>query len=135
MVDIITCLNDSMPKIIKYTKVIDFPMYGCKVSIIITDNLKQVVNNIYKKYKMTEVFENDAEGVVITPNIDNYHLIIDTKYLSHNTIAHEVYHATVRVTEDRDIVDEETQAWVAGHIASVMYKFLDKKNLTIKYGS
>jgi hypothetical protein len=124
-----------MNKITKHTTVLDFPMYGCKVYIIITDNVKQIINNLYKKFKMGEVFEDEVEGVVISPDMTNYHLIIDLKYLSHNTIAHEIYHTTVRVTEDRDIIDEETQAWVAGHIASIMYKFLDKKNLNIKHGS
>jgi hypothetical protein len=67
-------------------------------------------------------------------DITNYYLIIDLKYLSYNTLAHELYHAVVRVTEDRDIVDEETQAWLAGHLTGTMYKFLEKKNLPIKHG-
>lgn len=124
-----------MNKPIKHTTVLDFPMYGCKIHMIVTNETKQIINKLYKKFKMDESFDDEVEGVVISPDMTNYYLIIDLKYLSHNTIAHEIYHTSVRVTEDRDIVDEETQAWVAGHIASVMYKFLEKKNLTIKHGS
>jgi hypothetical protein len=124
-----------MEKLIKHSTVLDLPMYGCKIHIIVTNETKQIINKLYKKFKMGEEFVDEVEGVVISPDMTNYHLVIDLKYLTHNTIAHEIYHAAVRITEDRDIVDEETQAWVAGHIASVMYKFLEKKNLNIKHDS
>jgi hypothetical protein len=68
------------------------------------------------------------------PDIAKYYLLLNTKYLSHNTIAHEVFHATVRVTEDRDITDEEAQAWLSGHLTGVIYKFLAKKNIAITHG-
>jgi hypothetical protein len=79
-------------------------------------------------------FTDEAEGVVLSPDITDYYLVIDLRYLSYNTIAHEIYHATVKITEDRDIVDEETQAWLCGHITGVLHKFLDKKNLKVKHG-
>ena len=123
-----------MSKYIKHNKIVTLPMYNCKVHFIITDSLKTLVNDIYKKNKLTDVFEAEAEGVLVTLDITNYYLIIDLKYLSYNTLAHELYHAVVRVTEDRDIVDEETQAWLAGHLTGTMYKFLEKKNLPIKHG-
>ena len=69
-----------------------------------------------------------------SPDIDKYFLLIDLKYLTYNTIAHEIYHAVVRVTEDRGIVDEEAQAWLCGHLTGTIHKFLDKKKLEIKHG-
>lgn len=56
------------------------------------------------------------------------------KYLSHNTIAHEVFHAVMKITEDRDIKDEEAQAWLVGHITGDIYKFLKKKVIEISNG-
>ena len=53
--------------------------------------------------------------------------------MTHNTIAHEIYHVVVRVTEDRDIVDEESQAWLAGLITEKMYKFITLKNMEVKH--
>jgi uncharacterized protein (DUF1499 family) len=92
-------------------------------------------SKIYKKFKLNvEDEDGESEGMVISPDIDKYFLIIDLNYLSHNTLAHEIYHVVVRVTEERDIVDEEAQAWLAGHITGVIYKFLDKKKFQIKHG-
>lgn len=110
-------------------------MYNCVAHFIITNDLDNLVKKIYKKYKQSCDFEGDAEGVVIAPDITDYHIIIDLKYLSYNTIAHEIYHAVVRITEDRGIADEEAQAWLCGHLTETAYKFLEKKNLTIKHGS
>jgi hypothetical protein len=115
---------------------IKLPTYSCQVMITITDQLKAESDKVYKKYKLKcEEEDGENEGILISPDIDKYYLLIDTKYLSHNTIAHETYHAVVRVTEDRGIVDEEAQAWLCGHLSGVIYKFLDKKKLEIKHGS
>jgi len=105
--------------------------YNCSVVFIITDELKSVVNGIYKKLKYDDTFSSEAEGVVVTLDIDNYYVILDTQYLSHNTIGHELYHAVVKVTEDRDIVDEESQAWLMGYLSQEMYKFISKNKFNI----
>lgn len=117
------------------TTTIKLSTYSCKTIIIITDQLKVEAEKIYKKYKV-KIMEDDGEneGLLISLNIDKYYLLIDTKYLSHNTIAHEIYHASVRITEDRGVTDEEAQAWVCGHITGSTYKFLDKKNIPVKHG-
>lgn len=119
---------------IRHTKNIKLPMYSCTVNFVVTDNIKVEISKVYKKYKIPENEDIEAEGVVIAPDITNYHVIIDTKYLTHNTIAHEVYHTVVKVTEDRGIVDEEAQAWLAGHLTDTVYTFLQKKEMTIKNG-
>jgi len=112
-------------------KNIKLPTYNCNVVIIITDNLMAVVNSLYKRLKHKDVFDSEAEGVLITLDIDNYYIVLDIHYLSHNTIAHELYHSVVKVTEDRDIVDEESQAWLMGYLTDEVYKFVDKNKLKI----
>jgi len=67
-------------------------------------------------------------------SIDSYFLLFHKDFLTHNTIAHELFHAAVRVTEDRDITDEEAQAWLAGHLTGEIYKFFEKKKLNITHG-
>jgi len=124
-----------MTKFIKHIKSVKLPMYNCVSYFVITNNLDKYVNNIYKKYNQISDFEGEAEGVVVSPDISDYYIIIDLKYLSYNTIAHEIYHAVVRITEDRDIVDEEAQAWLCGHLSETAYRFIKKKNLSIQYGS
>lgn len=113
---------------------ITVPPYGCKVVIILTDDLIGQVNNVYRKHKMKLKYEDNAEGVVICPDIDVYYLIINKKFLTHNTIAHEVFHIAIRITQARGIKEEEARAWVAGYVSEGVYKFLDKKNFQIKHG-
>lgn len=118
----------------KKRKKIRLATYNCNLIIIITDMLTAEVNSIYKKLNHKESFQGEAEGVLLTLDIDNYYLIYDVNYLSHNTIAHEIYHAVVKVTEDRDIVEEEPQAWLCGYLAEEVYKYIQKNNFKIIKG-
>jgi hypothetical protein len=108
--------------------------YSCQFTIMVTDELIQQVNAVYKKHKLNAEFDIPAEGVMVSPTMSHYYIIIDEDCLSHNTIAHEAFHTVNRIMTDRDIHDEESGAWLSGHIASVIYKFLDKKKLQIKHG-
>jgi len=118
----------------KIAKTLKLPTYSCSVNIIVTDDLKKEVDKLYKKNNIIDSFEDDAEAVMLSLNIQNYYLIFDKDYLTHNTIAHEVFHVVVRITDDRNVVDDEAQAWLSGYITSVVYEFLDKKNLNIEHG-
>jgi hypothetical protein len=118
----------------KYTLKIKLPTYNCELHFNVLDNLNIELNKLYKKYKVNEVFDESAEGVLFTPDIDKYILLIDIRYLTHNTIAHEVFHAVMKITEDRDIEDEEAQAWLIGHISGDIYKFLNNKKIEVLNG-
>lgn len=124
-----TCSKGKKFRTVKNLKI---PVYNCVLQFIVTDQLMDEVNRIYKKLDILELFVDQAEGCFITADIDMYMLILDIKYLTHNTIAHEVYHAVVRITEDREITDDEQQAWLCGWITENLYKFMSKKNLTVK---
>lgn len=119
----------------KVNSTIKLQTYSCELIFIVTDQLKAETTKVYKKCKIKqEDEEGENEGLVISPDISKYFLLIDLKYLSHNTIAHEIYHAVVRITEERGVSDEEAQAWLCGHLTGTIYKFLEKKNFTIKHG-
>jgi len=120
--------------VIKFAKKLKLSTYNCEINIIITDDVCKEVNKAYKKHKVKENFNDVVEGIVITIDLNIYYLILNTKYLSHNTIAHEVYHSVVRVTEDRGIEEEEAQAWLGGYITGEIYKFIEKKKLTVTHG-
>jgi hypothetical protein len=124
------CSNDK--KKFRVVKSLKIPVYECTVQFIITDMLIDEVNRIYKKYDIHEIFTDYAEGCLITSDIDLYIVILEDKYLSHNTIAHELYHLVTRMTQDRDIQDDEQQAWLCGWVTEHLYKFISKKNLTVK---
>jgi hypothetical protein len=118
----------------KVSKKIKLSTYNCNVDIIITDAVIPEVNRIYKKHKIAEKFEDTVEGVVISPDMDYYYIILTPRYLTYNTIAHEVFHAVIKITEDRDVEDEEAQAWLCGHITTETYKFIEKKNFKVSHG-
>jgi heterodisulfide reductase subunit B len=88
---------------------------------------------IYKKHNINEEIDSEAEGLLVTADISTYYLIVDSEFLTHNTIAHEVFHVVTKMTEARDIFEEEAQAWIAGHVSNDIYKFLDKKKFKVKY--
>jgi hypothetical protein len=119
----------------QYKATIKLQTYSCDVNFIVTDQMKIDSKKIYKKFDIkSEDEEDENEGIVIHSDMTKYFLLIDLKYLSHNTIAHEIYHTVVLVTEDRGVKDEEAQAWLCGHLTGAIYKFLDKKKLQIKHG-
>ena len=124
------CSNDK--KKLRVVKSLKIPVYGCTLQFIITDMLIDEVNKIYKKYDIPELFTDYAEGCLISSDIDLYIVVFDDKYLSHNTIAHEIFHAVTKITEDRGIEDDEQQAWLCGWVTEHLYKFITKKNLTVK---
>lgn len=129
-----TCLNQQKVSDMRVQTTIKLPTYQCKITLSVVDSVAKEATRLYKKYKIQDDFGAEAEGSVIMVDSSNYYLLFHKDFLTHNTIAHEVYHAAVRVTEDRDITDEESQAWLAGHITEVIYKFLEKKKLEIKHG-
>jgi hypothetical protein len=116
------------------TSTLRLSTYNCKLVLIITDQIPQVVNNLYKKYKIPGGWDVEAEGVMFSPSMHTYYLLIDNECLTHNTIAHEAFHVVHRIMEDRAISDEESGAWIAGHVSEFIYKSLKKKKLTIEHG-
>lgn len=131
MENITTCSNDNKKPYLAIKK-LKVPMYSCEIQFIIADDINPVLDKIYKKFNIPGKFEGEAEGIVFSPDLDLYFILINKQYLSHNTIAHEIYHTTLRIVDDREIDDEEQGAWLNGWIAESMYKFLKKKNLEIK---
>jgi hypothetical protein len=115
-------------------KTINIDMYGCKLELIVTKDIQAEVCRLLKKAGLPDEFDGGAEGMMLSFIMEYYYLIIDENYLTHNTLAHEIYHAVVRITEDRNITDEETQAWLAGHITEFVYKFIESKKLEVSHG-
>lgn len=115
-----------------FKKTLNIETFSCKLQLIISDDINKEINKIYKNYNIPPVSDHEVEGMLISGSNRLYYLIIDNNCLSHNTIAHEIYHAVVRITEDRDVSDEETQAWLCGFLTEKMYSFIKQKKLEIK---
>jgi hypothetical protein len=120
----------------KISTKIKLDTYSCVINFIVTDNIARLVRNIYKKNDIDEEYSDDdgeSEGVVIESDISNYYLLIDKRFITHNTIAHEILHVVIKMTESREIYEEESLAWISGHISGAIYKFLDKKGLKVMH--
>ncbi len=115
-------------------KNIKLSTYSCNLIISVVDSVAKSVDILYKKYKINGMFGSEAEGAVASMDLQNYYLLFHKDFLTHNTIAHEIYHATVRISEDRDVTDEQAQAWLAGYITGMVYEFLEKKKVQVKHG-
>lgn len=118
----------------KLKTTIKLPTYSCELVVAVVDSVMVEAERLYKKHKILEPFGAEAEGALVMIGTERYYLLLHKDFLSHNTIAHEMFHAAVRVTEDRDVTDEEAQAWLSGHLTGVVYKFLEKKKLQVKHG-
>lgn len=116
------------------SKLISINTFSCKLKFIVTDNINQDISNIYKKHKLKNNEIIELEGIFVSVNGLIYYLLIDKKYLTHNTIAHEIYHAATMITADRDIDDEETRAWLCGYITEKIYDFIKSKKIEIGNG-
>ena len=113
---------------------ITLPTYNCKVIYIITEDVNKEALKLFKKNKAEEhMFTGSVEGVSISFESAVYYCLIQEEYLTHNTISHELHHLVMTIANDRDLDDEEAQCWIAGHLAQEVYKFLEKKNYTVKH--
>lgn len=108
---------------------------------ILTSELSKEIGKVYSKYKIKDAdfkledIQDGNEGILLTPDINKYYLMIDATYLTHNTLSHEIYHTVVRITEDREVTDEEAQAWLCGYLTGAIYRFLEKKECKVTHGN
>lgn len=115
-------------------KQLKIPNYNCTIHIMVTDEIVKEANKLFKKYKAPHRWKDAVEGTLITDDLQDYYLLLNTEYLTYNTITHENFHAAMHITKDRGIFEEESQAWLNGYINENVFKFLEKKKFTITHG-
>lgn len=109
------------------------PIYEAVVNICIVENIDDMQAYLDKKTKgLIDV--SDSEGCVFdwyTPTGIEYYIVFVAGKLSHNLVAHEVYHLACRLMRDVNINDEESVAWLLGYVTENIYKVLKAKNYKI----
>lgn len=105
-------------------------MYECNFYFILTDNLLKTINTYEKKYKLP-LTSGDYEGLAGEFTFKKYFVCIDKKYLSINSLSHEMFHITNRILNNRDIFHEETGAWLCGFLTQKVYNFLKKNKIEL----
>jgi hypothetical protein len=111
--------------------------YNCNILFVLTNEMAKSEKHLQKKYAKGTLIPGtaaeEAEGITITVDGSLYITMIDVKYLNHNTIGHELFHATKRIAEDRDITDEESCAWLMGFLCEEFYKFLGSERVKLEF--
>jgi hypothetical protein len=108
-------------------KTIDIPIYRCKLTMILDDNLKF----IEKKYKTTSL---DDFGAVTFKDKQKYrHYIVAFTDVFHlSNIAHEIVHIKNHIYLDcameLDRFNDEPEAYLTGFLFDKIYEFLTKNN-------
>lgn len=112
--------------------------FDSKVTFIISSNIMEAHKKIYKKHNIKEsIIEDETratkgyEGAVLIPTSSYYYILIDSKYLSYDTITHEIYHCARRMCTIHSNYSEEEQATTAGWLGSKIFNLLKEKNIQI----
>ena len=117
----------------RIVKKVNVNMYSCSILFVVTNEMGKSEKYLQKKYAKGTLIPGtpaaEAEGITITVDGSLYIVMIDAKFLNHNTIGHELFHATKRIAEDRDITDEESCAWLMGFLCEEFYKFLSSEKV------
>lgn len=112
-------------------KTFDIPLYECKVKFIVSQDARKTVNRLYKKHNTKMTFPDEVEGFMLTMSMNQYYIIVDAKHLTFNTVCHELFHLTKAITTDRNVFEEEQQAWVQGFCANEIFSYLKSKKVVI----
>ena len=105
-------------------------VYETELQLMVVDSMSELQNFLMKKGIIVADVTN-CEGITLGYN-KTYLVVFVKDFISHNLIAHELFHLATMVTKDIDIEDEESQAWLNGYVTEQVYKILNKKNITIK---
>jgi hypothetical protein len=112
---------------------INVPIYNTNAMLCVVKDMEDMQIYLDKKVKGT-IDVIGADGCVFdiytTKGLEYYIVLVEDR-LSHNLIAHEIYHLGVKITTDVNIVDEESTAWLIGFLTENIYKVLEKKEFKI----
>lgn len=115
-----------------YKKQFTIDMYSALVRVFVADDLVELRPWIDKNFGIEIDFDKTEACVFTISNVKGYFIAFDKRCLSHNTIAHEVFHLTKKLATDRDIHEEESQAWIAGYCSETLYNIFKKKKFIVK---
>lgn len=109
-------------------------MYDCTIIIIIDEDVSKEYDTLATKFKLQDKNSEDhIAGGMVSGSMDKYYLLLSKSYLTYNTIVHEIFHLASNVADERGINDEESKAWIAGHLAETIFKTISKNKLQVKH--
>ena len=111
------------------------PIFNCKVKIIVSDNLKLVINKTFTKHNCLND-DNEYGALCYNPgaaDIPYYYLFFDKSQLCLNFINHEKSHLVEYILQDRGIKPvDEIRAYLEGFLADKIHKFFAVRKIKLK---
>jgi hypothetical protein len=109
------------------SKTINIPIYECGLTIILTDDLNEVV----KKYKLEGNWDNFG-ALTFGDKLKHRHYVVAFTDASHlSNIAHEIVHIKNYIfhgiNAKIDIDNDEPEAYLTGWLFDKIYDFLTKQ--------
>lgn len=107
-----------------------FPIsiYDTTVVMFVVDEITDMEK--YLKKQKLNVDISNSDGCVLQvpiPNGVEYYIVFVKRQLSHNLIAHEIFHLAETIAGSINIEDEESIAWLVGHLSEKIYGILKLK--------
>jgi hypothetical protein len=118
----------------RHQKVFNLDIYSCKITLIISDDLIEEERKLCEKHDDDYTDLIPSDGLTINFENDIYYILFKIDSISHNLIAHEIYHLVCSITDYRSINEEESRAWLCGYLTELIYSYLGNKNITVKNG-
>ena len=116
----------------RLSKTFRIPIYNCEVYVGVVDNVKKVVNRLYKKHKSDSKLDEEPAGVFFNFNLQKYYVIYSSDHICHSILSHELFHLVVNILKDRDVVnDEEAGSYLMGFVSQQVHQFLRDKKIQI----
>ena len=108
------------------------------LTVIFTNDIIKYQQKYFDKWKIVEEADDCSGVVLLNPeSIEEYVIIYNYKWLTDNTLAHELGHLACFILEDRNIGlkgenhDYEPLCWVIGELTEVVRKMIEDKKIPI----
>lgn len=113
----------------------EVPIYNCRVNIIVSDNLKIIINNLFRKHNYNND-EQEVGALCYNPGDAEdgvYYLLFDKSELSLNFINHEKSHLIEYILKDRGIkAKDEVRSYLDGFLSDKIHSFFKKRKIKLK---
>lgn len=117
-----------------FKKRISLPIYETEINLFVVPTMERMQAYLDRKPGVL-IDVLDSYGCVFDlteKNKREYYIVYVEDKLSINLISHEVYHLATRILTDISITDEESTAWLVGHLTEKIYRVLRQKKYNIK---
>jgi len=91
----------------RHQKIFNLDIYSCKITLIISDDLIEEERKLCEKHDDDYTDLIPSDGLTINFENDIYYILFKIDSISHNLIAHEIYHLVCSITDYRSINEEE----------------------------